>query len=412
MKRFLQTNYDLEECSQCSLSLTHLYILDWLLTFIKTQKMFFVIHKNPLTNQNTKYYWVSYQKLLDDYTSSNGNCILGFKNRRSAANYLDELVELGFLYKTIQKNYTDKNNNTVCGTFTFYGVNINKVNSIIAGAKGLKTKNIDTVVDDKENLKECPTTRMDMTAPHESKLQANIVKVKDSQVNSSQPGNKINNTLQNEQNGCILNSSALQNKLKNLFKANVNPFGAEFTVSLVQMARCVLSPDFGDAEQGKKDAKSSLKGMTPLDFLCSYLEWHYNNCRANTNIKNFTAYFRSVSLSSQNFINFVSYLDSINPSTKKTVSQNNGTQSAKSYLVVCKVCGTIHQMHKECPECGTSYFASRDEVALNKKIYIMPPQLQKAYKDEYLELCSKYKDSSFIDFCNAKQKLLQKFELI
>ena len=331
MKLNLTTHFILPHCRTLELGPEDTYILDYVFTFVNSGRMSSMLLFCPEQDKKVPYYWVNYQKLLDDFNGDSLHPFLSINNKVSLRNCFDRYIEKGILYKQVVSSCTTSKGKVLKGCFTYFAVNPH-IYDFLTNAD-CKLETIQPV--ENPTVDETEITgglKPPLHPPLKPSLQANINKLDNNKARASAESSP--KPVQNFEL-----SSVIMQKLKELFDSRSYSFPPDFTYGLMKSLR-----DNGLGEDSED--------------VCAYLDWIYKEC-LSYGPKELSSYFKAVCPREERIRQYIRI---------RSLSHTKEEMEKRPDSVSCPVCGTHHLITRSCPECGLTDRTNAEEIRIAKKI--------------------------------------------
>ena len=363
--KLVNRNINLEALAPYISNTDCLYIVDWLIGFMKNGNMITKTLKNPNTGSYEKFYRVKYNGLLDDIKD-----IVSYKSQKTLVRRLEYMCDKGLLNFVMDKSY---------GTYTYYNFNPDKLAEILDG----KSKTQEELLKTYEKNPSSDSYPQDNHRTTLSKPQDNTVS-SIGQDNVVYPKNKITNnkltTTTNEEE--VVVDGGLINEIKDIV---LNVFG---TIS------CFSSSLFNKLATFMKDKDMSL--------FSNYVLWCKNDAEAKSKT-NFEGYFYRIITMPNIWNTFIA------SNEQKEVVKDTVTASSNTNLVTCPSCGNLIPPYSSCPYCELDYdsFTNPKDILFHKNFFNLSPIDRESCGKELKTITFKYLQKDKLKLSKERDEELQ-----
>ena len=363
--KIVNRNINLEALKPYTPHADCLYIVDWLIGFMKSGNMNTAILTNHKTGQKELFYHVKYDTLLKDIQP-----IVSYNSKKTISRRFKEMEDSGLL----NRGYTKQG-----GTEAYCNFNSEKLKEILDG----KDKSVKELLKPYEKkLSSANDQRTELSIPMDNVVHSiGEDKVVRSYINNTNI--KLTTTTTDE---VVVADKTL---LDNIRQIVLNVCG---TIS-------VFSNDFFSKIAYFMNDKD-------MSLLPAYIQWckDYSESKSKTN---FIGYFYSTVTRPNVWNTFLSELEKKVSEVSENYDGEPVSNTSNIKYVTCPACNNQNQAYEDCQFCNLRWdnFKNPSEVSLHKQLYALPEASKKLYEDGVTKI---YTEHPSVADGKIRKELMQK----
>ena len=302
MKTRMWKIYNFDAACKYHLNMQDLAILDWIYQFAFSGKMKSKVITDPATGEQTRYFWLFYQAMLDDFWNEKYSfTVIGIKNRQVLSRRIHELVDKGILGFYLENHFAYHDETERKGSFSMISINYSIYSE-------LADKNLEELMTlDYDKLQKEKEKRADEARLHLAKL------VEEFETKKAIPTAPKPDSQPPHDSKVLTKTNTLKDKMTDMYRSSI-----EDNENILERERYRIMLTYKiPGIKSDKIKKETLQGLKIIDAILksgdngsmeSYIEYTVRRVKGFENVRNMQGYILSIIDNSENFESYLEYL--------------------------------------------------------------------------------------------------------